>query len=49
VNEAEGRPEDASGGAALIPGSLRGHGFSQPQGTASDDLMPVLRSFDIVG
>jgi hypothetical protein len=27
MNEAEPRPEDESGGVALIPGSLRGPGF----------------------
>jgi hypothetical protein len=36
ANEVEPRLEGAPDGAALIPGSLRGPGFSPPGGCASD-------------
>jgi hypothetical protein len=48
VNEVEPQPEDASGGAALIPGSPRRPNFWLPGGTASDGVTSVPGSFDIV-
>jgi hypothetical protein len=48
ANEVEPQPEDASSAAILILGSLRGSGFRLPRGTASDNVMSVPRSFDIV-
>jgi hypothetical protein len=48
ANEAEPRPEDASGGVALILDSPWGPDFSLPQETASEDVMSIPGSFDIV-
>jgi hypothetical protein len=48
ANEVEPQSEDALDGAALIPGSPRGPGFSAPWETASDDTRSILGSIDIV-
>jgi hypothetical protein len=48
VNEAEPQLEDASGGAPLIPRSLRRPDFHPLGGTTSDDVMSIPESFDIV-
>jgi hypothetical protein len=48
ANEVEPQPEDASGGAAPILGSLRGPNFWLPRGPTSNDMMHVLGSFDTV-
>jgi hypothetical protein len=48
ANEVAPRPEDASGGAALIPGSPREPSFRPLGGTTSDSMMSVPGSFDIV-
>jgi hypothetical protein len=48
ANEVEPRSKDMPDGADLIPGSLRGPGFSPSRGTTSDDMMSVLGSFYIV-
>jgi hypothetical protein len=41
-------PEDALGEVALASGSLRGSGFSSPRGAASDHVMSIPESFNIM-
>jgi hypothetical protein len=48
VNEVEPRLEDTPDGAAIIPGSPRGPGFSPPRETFSDGVGSTLGSFDTV-
>jgi hypothetical protein len=48
ANEVEHWHEDAPDGAALILGPPRGQDFRPPRGTASDDVMSIPGSFDIV-
>jgi hypothetical protein len=48
MNEAEPRPEDASGGNASVPRSSRDPSSCLPEDAAPGDVIPVLRSSDIV-
>jgi hypothetical protein len=48
VNDVEPQPKDTADGAALIPGSLRGPGFSPPRETTSDDMGSAPGPIDIM-
>jgi hypothetical protein len=48
VNEVEPQPTDTPSAADLVLRSLRGSGFSPPREAASDDMMSIAASFDVV-